>query len=134
MSEQPDTEKEKIEFRGREEEAEKKPSLLSNIFSKKWSNADQTTSDKSPLAKIINQGVYMFMYPACKNKKLTQKDIDEVNLGGAIVGLLVYLIPNFSPNNPLVLLPVRLIMLLLKVKHICAVVSDKVTTLKDKIK
>lgn len=122
---------EKITYKGRNEEGKEKPS--SSIFSRKWSNADQNTSDKSPLAKIINQAVYMFMYPACKNKKLTQKDIDEVNLGGALVGLLMYLIPNFSPNNPIVLFPVKIIMLFIKFKHICSVVTEKVVDLKSKI-
>lgn len=123
-------EKERSVYEGREE-GKQEPSP--SIFSRKWSNADQNTSDKSPLAKIINEAVYMFMFPVCKNKKLVQKDIDEVNLGGALVGLLVYLIPGFSPNNPIILFPVRIIMLFIKVKHICAVVAEKAGNLKKKI-
>lgn len=76
-------------------------------------------ADKTELAKLVNKGLFGVAYPICKNKKLTLKDIEEINLGGAIVGVLVYYIPNFNFEHPIVVLISRGIATFLKVRTVC---------------
>lgn len=76
-------------------------------------------ADKTELGKLVNKGLFALSFPACKNKKLTLKDVEEINFGGAIVGVLVYYIPNFNFEHPIVILISRGIALFLKVRTIC---------------
>ena len=76
-------------------------------------------ADKTELAKLVNKGLFALSYPVCKNKKLTQKDVEEINFGGAIVAIMVYYIPNFNFEHPIVILISRGIALFLKVRTVC---------------
>ena len=76
-------------------------------------------ADKTELGKLINKGLFAVTFPACKNKKLTLKDVEEINFGGAIVGVLVYYVPGFSFEHPIVILISRGVALFLKVRTIC---------------
>ena len=76
-------------------------------------------ADKTELGKLINKGLFAVTFPACKNKKLTLKDVEEINFGGAIVGVLVYYVPGFSFDHPIVILISRGIALFLRVRTIC---------------
>lgn len=76
-------------------------------------------ADKTELAKLVNKGMFALSLPACKNKKLTLKDVEEINFGGAVVGVLVYYIPGFNFQHPIVILISRGIALFLRVRTIC---------------
>ena len=89
-----------------------------------WSKQKQTAADTSQLAKIINKGMFAGLLPLCKNKNLTEADVQEVNLGGAIVGTVTYLVPGANLDHPLIILATRGIILYLKFKAICAKVDD----------
>ena len=80
-------------------------------------------ADKTELGKLVNKGLFALTLPVCKNKKLTLKDVEEINFGGAIVGVLVYYVPNFNFEHPIVILISRGIALVIKIKSICGEIT-----------
>lgn len=94
-----------------------------------WNKTKQTAADTSKLATLINKGMYAGLMPLCKNKKLQENDVLDINLGGAVVGTVQYFIPNVNLEHPLILLATRGIILYLKFKSVC----NKVAEIKDKI-
>ena len=76
-------------------------------------------ADKTELAKLLNKGLFALALPACKNKKLTLKDVEDINFGGAIVGVLVYYVPNFNFEHPIVIIISRGVALFLKIRTVC---------------
>jgi len=105
----------------REKKKEKKdtPKKTSSDF-----KAEQEKADDSKMAGILNKG-FFFGIP-CPNKELKQEDIDEINPGGAIVGVMQYYVPQFDVNHPVVVLLLRSVLLLVKVKRVCYTVKEKV--------
>lgn len=84
----------------------------------------QKKADESKLAKILNQGIFLGV--PCPNNQLKQEDIDEVNPGGAIVGVLQYYVPQFNPEHPVVVIVLRMVLLVVKIKNVCWSVKKKV--------
>ncbi|MCK4499452.1 hypothetical protein KAU11_03080 [Candidatus Babeliales bacterium] len=81
-------------------------------------------ADKTELAALVNKGMFALTFPVCKNKKLNLKDVEEVNFGGAVVGILVYYIPNFNFQHPIVILISRGIALFLKIRNVCGGIEN----------
>ena len=94
-----------------------------------WTKQKQTAADSSKLAQIINKAMYHGLMPFCKNKALTEKEVQDVNLGGAVVGTVQHFVPGLNLDHPLVLLATRGIILYLKFKAICS----KIEQIKGKI-
>jgi hypothetical protein len=94
-----------------------------------WTKQKQNAADTSKLALIINKGMYHGLFPFCTNKALTEEDVQEVNLGGAVVGTVGYFFPDINMEHPLILLATRGIILYLKFKAICS----KIVEIKDKL-
>lgn len=94
-----------------------------------WNKTKQTAADTSKLAVIINKGVYHGLMPFCKNKALTEEEVQAVNFGGAVVGTVGYFFPDVNMEHPLILLATRGIILYLKFKAICS----KIVEIKDKL-
>jgi hypothetical protein len=89
-----------------------------------WTKQKQSAADTSKLAQIINKGMYAGLMPFCANKNLQEKDVQEINLGGAVVGTVQYLVPGVNLDHPLVLLATRGIILYLKFKAICGKIEQ----------
>ena len=96
-----------------------------------WTKQKQTAADTSKLAVIINKGLFAGLMPICKNKALTEKEVQDVNLGGAIVGTVQYMVPGVNLEHPLVLLATRGIILYLKFKAICSKVEEMKGKIED---
>ena len=96
-----------------------------------WSKQKQTAADTSQLAKVINKGLFAGLIPLCKNKELTEKDVQDVNLGGAIVGTVSYLVPGVNLDHPLIVLATRGIILYLKFKSICTKIEEMKGKIED---
>jgi hypothetical protein len=94
-----------------------------------WTKQKQTAADTSKLAQIINKGMYHGLMPFCKNKALTEEEVQAVNFGGAVVGTVGYFFPGVNMEHPLILLATRGIILYLKFKAICS----KIVEIKDKL-
>jgi hypothetical protein len=94
-----------------------------------WNKGKQKAADETKLAQLINKGMYHSIYPFCKNKELKEEDVQEVNMGGAIVGSIQYFVPDLNLDHPLIVLATRGIMLYLRFKAIC----NKVSELKAKV-
>jgi hypothetical protein len=94
-----------------------------------WTKQKQTAADTSKLAVIINKGLYHGLMPFCKNKALTEDEVQAVNFGGAVVGTVGYFFPGVNMEHPLILLATRGIILYLKFKAICS----KIVEIKDKL-
>jgi hypothetical protein len=94
-----------------------------------WNKGKQNAADSSKLAILINKGMYSGLYPFCPNKKLTEADVQDINLGGAVVGTVQYMLPDVNLEHPIILLATRGIMLYLTFKRICG----KIGQIKEKL-
>ena len=99
----------------------------------KWSTQKQKAADESNLAKLINKGLYHGTFPLCKSKELKETDVQEINMGGAIVGSILYFFPDVNLDHPLVVLATRGILFYLKFRQICSTITEKVEEIKDKL-
>jgi hypothetical protein len=94
-----------------------------------WNKGKQKAADESKLATLINKGMYHSLYPFCKNKELKEEDVQEVNLGGGVVGAVQYYVPDLNLDHPIIVLLTRGIMLYLAFKRICG----KIAEIKEKV-
>ena len=91
-------------------------------------------ADKSELAETINRGIYLLSYPFCRSGKLTYEDVEKINVGGAIAGLLAFYIPNFDHGHPIVLLIIRVVIFVSKFRQICGKILDKIGAKKEDLR
>jgi hypothetical protein len=97
-----------------------------------WNKGKQKVADETKLAQLINKGMYHSLFPFCKNKELKEADVQEVNLGGGVVGAVQYYVPDLNLDHPIIILLTRGIMLYLTFKRICgkiAVIKEKITNI-----
>ena len=123
------------ELREEEEEQQKQRQVkpaggVFNISSGK-AKAILDEADNSKLAELLNHLIYE-VYP-CKNRQLTEEDVKEVNVGGAVVASIQVFLPNLPLNHPVIVLLVRIITLYFKAKIICRRVHDRIEELKNKV-
>ena len=91
----------------------------------------QTDADTSQVAKLVNHLIFG-MIP-CKNRKLTEEEVQQINPGGGIIASVMIVAPNLPLNHPFLILGIRLVTLYLRVKMVCNVVTEKYESLKDKL-
>jgi Na+-translocating ferredoxin:NAD+ oxidoreductase RnfG subunit len=99
----------KLSERKKENKEQKKPT-------KAWSKQRQTESDTSVFASVLNDGIF-YLAP-CPQKGLTVEDVQKINVGGAIVGLVSYY-TDVNLNHPIIIFVTRTIMLVLKIRAMC---------------
>lgn len=90
-----------------------------------WNKTKQNAADTSKLAELLNKGIYSGVMPFCASKELKQADVQEINPGGAIVGIIQWGFPGINLEHPVVILLTRGIMFYLKFKQICKLVKEK---------
>jgi hypothetical protein len=95
-----------------------------------WSPQKQTAADKSQLADVLNQVIFLSM--PCPSGQLEFKHVQEINLGGGIVGSVQYMFPNIDLGNPILVLVLRVGLLVVKVRKLCYMMKDKVGGVKAK--
>jgi hypothetical protein len=95
-----------------------------------WSPQKQSAADKSQLAGVLNQVIFLAM--PCPSGQLEMKHIEEINLGGGIVGSVQYMFPNIDLGNPILVLVLRVGLLVVKVRKLCYLMKDKVGGVKAK--
>lgn len=98
-----------------------------------WTPQKQKAADTSKLAELFNKGIYQGVMPFCKTKELKEKDVQDINLGGAVVGLIQWAAPGVNLDHPVIVLVTRGIMFYLTFKRICAVVQAKVDGIREKL-
>lgn len=100
-----------------------------------WNKGKQKSADESDLAKLINKGIFCVI--PCPSNKLEEKHVQEINVGGAIIGSVTYYFPDINLDHPLILLTTRTIVLIIKVRALCYTIKEKVqetvSDLKDKL-
>jgi len=84
-----------------------------------WTKQKQTAADGSKLAQIINMGIFSGAAPFCANRELKPDDVEEINLGGAIVANLQYYFPGQNMEHPLIILGIRVVIFYIKFKSVC---------------
>ena len=99
----------------------------------KWSPQAQKRADESNLAKLINKGLYHGTFPLCRNKQLKETDVQEINMGGAIVGSVLYFFPDVNLDHPLIVLTTRGILFYLKFRQVCSAMMEKVEEVKQQL-
>jgi len=90
----------------------------------KWSEGNQRTADDSKIAELLNRGLF-YAIP-CPTKQLKEKDVQDINLGGAIIATFLYYFPDLNLNHPLIILSMRIILLFVAVKKLCFVIKEKI--------
>ena len=65
------------------------------------------------------------------SKNLKIEDVKQINLGGGIVGIVTYY-TNINLNHPVIVCVTRTILLVLKVRQMCYVITEKVNKAKEK--
>lgn len=98
-----------------------------------WTTKKQQDADNSNLAKLINKGVFHGTFPFCRNKALREEDVQDINLGGAVVANITYFFPDIDLNHPLIVLTTRILMFYIKFKSICSAITEKMDELKAKV-
>ena len=98
-----------------------------------WNKTKQNAADTSKLAELLNKGIYSGVMPFCASKELKVEDVQEINLGGAIVGVIQWGFPNINLEHPAIILVTRGIMFYLKFKQICKIAKEKVEGVKETI-
>jgi hypothetical protein len=109
----------------REAQRKKKPFKLPP-----WSPQKQSAADKSQLAGILNEVIFLAM--PCPSGQLELKHVQEINLGGGVVGTVQYVFPNIDLSNPILVLVLRVGLLVVKVRKLCYMMKDKVGGVKAK--
>ena len=98
---------------------------------KAWNKGKQKESDESVFASVINDAIFYFA--PCPQKGLKVEDVQKINVGGAVVGLVSYY-TNVNLNHPIIIFVTRSIMLVLKIRNMCYVIQEKYSELKEKAK
>ena len=99
----------------------------------KWTPQKQKAADTSKLAELFNKGIYNGVMPFCKTKDLKESDVQDINLGGAIVGTIQWAVPGANLDHPLIVLATRGIMFYLTFKRICTQVQERVDGIRAKM-
>ena len=110
----------------KEKRSSKKPEMSRKV----WTKVKQTEADLSPFAGVINQAMFSFI--PCPNKNLTIEQVNEINLGGSIVGVISYY-TNVNLNHPLLILLTRVLLLVIKVRAMCFRVQERVSEIQSKV-
>lgn len=109
---------------------EKRESKKPEVSRKVWTKVKQSEADLSPFAGVINQAMFSFI--PCPGKNLTIEQVNEINLGGSIVGVISFY-TNMNLNHPVLILVTRTLLLVIKVRAMCFQVQEKVGELQSKI-
>ena len=104
--------------------------IMSVITPKAWNKTKQKEVDESVIADVLNEALFHFI--PCPNKGLKIEDVKEINVGGSLVGLVIYY-TDINLNHPLVIFSLRTIMLVLKVRAMCFKVQERVGEIQSKI-
>ena len=111
-----------------DEEKKKKKSEKS---ARKWTTQEAKKADESQLAEIINEAVCNLL--PCKAAAKDKAKIDEwkveckkINLGGAVVGLIMYIFPSISLNHPVIIFVSRLLIFAITFYRKCMCMYTKV--------
>lgn len=99
----------------------------------KWTPQKQGAADKSKLAELLNKGIYQGVMPFCKSKKLKEEDVQDINLGGAVVATIQWAAPGLNLDHPIIVLVTRGIMFYLTFKRICTLIQQKVDGVREKL-
>jgi hypothetical protein len=118
---------------GREKRVETEKKSKTEQRRVKWSTQKQKSADESKLAELINTGLYHGVFPFCKSQDLKLEDVKEINMGGAVVGSVLYFFPDINLDHPLIVLTTRGILFYIRFRSICNTIREKVDDIKLKI-
>ena len=91
-----------------------------------WTPQKQAAGDKSQLADVFNQIIFLGI--PCPGGELKLEDIKTINVGGGIVNTVQYVFPQIDLGNPILVLTLRVGLLFVKVKKLCYDVKRKLRT------
>ena len=114
----------------REERVDKKRRDKRKVL---WNSKKQKEADESNLGKLINKGVYHGVFSFCKSGQLKEEDVQDINLGGAVVANILYFFPDVNLDHPAIVLTTRIILFYIKFKVICSAINQKVGEMKAKV-
>lgn len=96
---------------------------------KLWNKTKQTEADTSVFADVLNEGLFAVI--PCPHKGLKIEDVKQINMGGAIVGIVTYY-TNINLNHPVIVFVTRTILLVIKVRKMCYLINEKIEEAKAK--
>lgn len=96
-----------------------------------WGKGKQKEADESVFAQVLNDAIFYFV--PCPQRGLTLEQVKEINVGGAVVGLVTYY-TDVNLNHPVIIMVTRTIMLVLKVRAMCYKIQKAVDEAVEKAK
>ena len=97
---------------------------------KVWSSQEAKKADESQLAEIINEAVCNLL--PCKAAAKDKVKLDEwhveckkINLGGSVVGLIMFIFPSISLNHPVIIFVSRLLIFAITFYRKCMCIYTK---------
>jgi len=109
----------------KEKQEKKNPQVKSKV----WNKTKQVESDTSIFAEAINEALFHFI--PCPQQGLKIEEVKQINLGGAITGLVVYY-TNINLSHPIIIFVTRTIVLVLKVRAMCYKLQEKYSEAKQR--
>jgi hypothetical protein len=104
--------------------------ILDVLSPRAWSKQKQKEADESPLAEVLNEAVFQLV--PCPNKGLKIEDVKQINVGGSVIGLIIFY-TNINLNHPILIFTLRTIMLVVKIRAKCYEIQEKMGNIKGKI-
>ena len=96
---------------------------------KAWNKGKQKEADESVFADVLNEGLFAVI--PCPRKGLKIEDVKQINMGGAIVGIVTYY-TSINLNHPVIVFVTRTILLVIKVRKMCYMINEKIEEAKEK--
>lgn len=97
---------------------------------RKWSTQESKKADESQLAQVINEGICTLLpCPAGKQDKVKVEEWNveckKINLGGSIVGMIMYVFPSISLSHPVIIFISRLVIFVVTFYRKCMCIYNK---------
>ena len=99
--------------------------------SRTWGKGKQKEADECVFAEVLNDAIFFFV--PCPHKGLTVEDVQKINVGGSIVGLVTYY-TDVNLDHPIIVFVTRAIMLVLKIRAMCYKLKEAISEAAEKAK
>jgi hypothetical protein len=91
-----------------------------------WTTGDQHNADSLELSKLGNKALFYLFQPFCASKKLTEQDLQDINITGGVLGVLLFYMPTLNLGHPLITLISRIFLFVVRFKQVCVKVMDNI--------
>jgi hypothetical protein len=98
---------------------------------KNWNKGKQKEADESVFAAVLNDAIFYFI--PCPQDGLKIEDVQKINVGGSVVGLVTFY-TDINLSHPIIVFVTRTIMLVIKIRNMCYKMEEAFSEAKKKAK